>query len=164
MAQATYDSITREIAALQARAEAIRKKEVGEVIRRIKEAIAQYGLTATDLGLAGRRSASSVTGSSRSAGGFADDQGNTWSGRGRRPQWFLDALAAGKAPEELKVGASTQKKKRQAKSKATPTKTRGKKQTGYSDGTNTWSGRGRRPQWFVDALAAGRTAEELSVK
>jgi DNA-binding protein H-NS len=27
----------------------------------------------------------------------------------------------------------------------------------------TWSGRGRRPQWFVHALEAGKTAEELAV-
>ena len=27
----------------------------------------------------------------------------------------------------------------------------------------TWSGRGRKPQWFVDALAAGKTASELVI-
>ena len=27
----------------------------------------------------------------------------------------------------------------------------------------TWSGRGRRPQWFVEALEAGKTVEDLSV-
>jgi len=27
----------------------------------------------------------------------------------------------------------------------------------------TWSGRGRRPQWFVAAIEAGKTAEDLSV-
>lgn len=27
----------------------------------------------------------------------------TWSGRGRKPQWFADALAAGKTPEDLTV-------------------------------------------------------------
>ncbi len=27
----------------------------------------------------------------------------------------------------------------------------------------TWSGRGRRPQWFVDALDAGNTAEDLAI-
>ena len=27
----------------------------------------------------------------------------------------------------------------------------------------TWSGRGRKPQWFVDALAAGKTAGELAI-
>ncbi|RBP84985.1 DNA-binding protein H-NS [Rhodobacter sp. 140A] len=27
----------------------------------------------------------------------------------------------------------------------------------------TWSGRGRKPQWFVEALAAGKTAEDLTI-
>ena len=28
----------------------------------------------------------------------------------------------------------------------------------------TWSGRGRRPQWFVDALTAGKTAGDLEIR
>ena len=28
----------------------------------------------------------------------------TWSGRGRKPQWFHEALASGKTPEDLAVG------------------------------------------------------------
>ncbi len=28
----------------------------------------------------------------------------TWSGRGRKPHWFVEALAAGKAAEELEIG------------------------------------------------------------
>ena len=27
----------------------------------------------------------------------------------------------------------------------------------------TWSGRGRKPHWFVDALAAGKTEDELTI-
>jgi DNA-binding protein H-NS len=27
----------------------------------------------------------------------------------------------------------------------------------------TWSGRGRKPQWFVELLATGKTAEELAI-
>lgn len=28
----------------------------------------------------------------------------------------------------------------------------------------TWSGRGRKPQWFADALAAGKSAAELEIR
>ena len=28
----------------------------------------------------------------------------------------------------------------------------------------TWSGQGRKPQWFVDALAAGTTAGDLEIR
>ena len=27
----------------------------------------------------------------------------------------------------------------------------------------TWSGRGRKPQWFVEALAAGKSADDLAI-
>lgn len=27
----------------------------------------------------------------------------------------------------------------------------------------TWSGRGRKPQWFVEALAAGKSADDMAV-
>ena len=27
----------------------------------------------------------------------------------------------------------------------------------------TWSGRGRKPQWFVEALEAGKTANDLAI-
>lgn len=28
---------------------------------------------------------------------------DTWSGRGRKPRWFIEAIAAGKSPEDLAV-------------------------------------------------------------
>lgn len=31
------------------------------------------------------------------------DKSDTWSGRGRKPRWFIAALAAGMAPEDLSV-------------------------------------------------------------
>jgi len=32
-----------------------------------------------------------------------------------------------------------------------------------ADATDTWSGRGRKPRWFLKALASGRTPEDLSI-
>lgn len=32
-----------------------------------------------------------------------DDSSDTWSGRGRKPRWFVAALAAGKHPEEMSI-------------------------------------------------------------
>ena len=48
----TLAALNAQIAALQTQADALRKKEVAEVIAKIKDAIAHYGLTAADLGLA----------------------------------------------------------------------------------------------------------------
>lgn len=45
-------------------------------------------------------------------------------------------------------------------------KTRAPAQAKYQHPENsslTWSGRGRKPQWFAEALAAGKTPEDLSI-
>lgn len=120
----TLKAIHEQIAALQAKAEAIRQQEVGVVIAKIKDAIAHYGLTAADLGLAGiapkaakpsspgrkagrkpggGRASSARKGKPMRAAKYTDGQGNTWSGVGKRPNWFKAALAAGKKEEELLV-------------------------------------------------------------
>ena len=100
--------IRKEIEALQRQAEVLKQKEAKDVIARIKEAIAHYGLTAADLGLAGNSrargpDAGSVRGGVKtdSKVKYRDEAGNTWSGHGRRPKWFIDAVANGKTPEQL---------------------------------------------------------------
>jgi DNA-binding protein H-NS len=115
----TLAALNAQIAALQAQADALRKKEVAEVIAKIKDAIGHYGLTAADLGLAtvARKNAKApasnggkLASKRRTKGGpkpsaravkFKDEQGNTWGGMGKRPRWFKAALAAGKTPEDL---------------------------------------------------------------
>jgi DNA-binding protein H-NS len=121
--------IEKQIEALEREAESLRKKEAAGVIARIKEAIAHYHLSAQDLGLAseprGRRGVArgsrrprpegrqlsngtlaKATGAPRRrAGGvqYKDDAGNTWSGRGRRPEWLKAALQSGKSLEDLRA-------------------------------------------------------------
>lgn len=105
--------IQKQIAKLEQQANELKKKEARDVIARIKEAIAFYGLTPADLGFGGakgRKAGATKVGGTRaksrgkaSAGRikYRDEHGNTWTGHGRRPQWFLDAVAAGKTPEQL---------------------------------------------------------------
>jgi DNA-binding protein H-NS len=109
----TYEQIQQQIETLQREADALRAKEVAGVIEKIKAAIDAYGLTAADLGLAkgprkpkaqaapARRGAAKKTRAAKSGPKYRDDQGNEWVGRGKRPQWIKDALAAGKTLEEL---------------------------------------------------------------
>lgn len=109
----TYADIQKEITALQKAAETLRQKEIAGVIERIKVAIATYQLTASDLGLAGRAASAPKAAKTRgrkagaksaSVAMYKDpDSGKTWSGRGRRPDWFTKALAAGKKAEELRA-------------------------------------------------------------
>ena len=100
--------INAEIARLQKEAKALRNREIGEVVSKIKKAIKHYALTPSDLfGRAvaanGKAAAKAARKSGKKPGviRFRDEAGNTWTGRGKRPNWFKDALAAGKKPEDL---------------------------------------------------------------
>jgi len=115
----TLAALNAQIAALQAQADALRKKEMAEVIAKARGAIVRYGLTAADVGFG--KAAGNVGKSLAEVGGkpakngrknaaakpaakpakFRDDQGHTWGGMGKRPDWFKAALAAGKTPEDL---------------------------------------------------------------
>ena len=114
----SYAQLMKQIDVLRHQAEGIKRKEVEGVIKRIKEAIAVYGLTAADLGLAGsgagarrgpglkRGAAPSKAGKSAKVPGkpkYRDDAGHAWSGKGPRPGWFKAALASGKTLEDLAV-------------------------------------------------------------
>jgi DNA-binding protein H-NS len=111
----TYKQILKQIDALKAEAEKVRRHEADGVISRIREAISAYGLTAADLGLE-RRKPGPKPGSRRGPGRprktstgrkvapkFRDSNGNTWAGRGKRPVWLREALAAGAKLEDFAV-------------------------------------------------------------
>ena len=115
----TLAALNAQIAALQVQADALRKKEVAEVIARVKDAIVHYRLTAADLGFgkaagnvgklpaavggkpAKKKRKNAAVRSAGKAVKFKDDQGHAWGGIGKRPDWFKAALAAGKTPEDL---------------------------------------------------------------
>lgn len=109
----TYIQLRKQIDALSRDAERLKKNEVKDVVARIKEAIDSYGLTAADLGLSGakrglkpgfKRSPQRTSGKKAvKAVKFRDGDGNTWVGRGPRPQWLRDALASGKLLKDFAV-------------------------------------------------------------
>ena len=109
----SLDDIQRQIEKLQLQAAAIKAKEVSGVIDRIKVAIDAYGLTPADLFegkeptakktkvvVAGGRSKLAVK-KAPAAAKFKDDAGNSWSGHGRKPFWFIQALESGKTVADL---------------------------------------------------------------
>ena len=109
----TLAQINRQIDKLQRQAEVLKQQEVSGVISRIRSAIDHYGLTARDLGLpSGRggaaRKTTRVTSDRKALAvrkpvpvKYKDDEGHTWTGRGKRPNWFKSALESGKSPEDL---------------------------------------------------------------
>ena|SRR5690242_3745799 len=85
---ATYRQLVEQMSKVQAQMEAARKKELASTIEQIKAQIAEYGITAEELGFASKRTASRKT-----TGGlppkYRDPKtGKTWSGRGRVPAWL----------------------------------------------------------------------------
>ena len=113
----SYTQIVKQIEVLKAEAEKLRRSEMAGVVERIREAIAFYNLTAADLGLGakaasapkaaakktGRRKATAKAVSSPAVMKYRDEQGRGWVGRGKRPQWLRDALAAGKTLQDFAV-------------------------------------------------------------
>lgn len=75
--------------------------------RRKKEALAELEDKARSLGF----SLAELTGLSvgrkktPTAAKYANPQNpdETWSGRGRKPRWYIDAIGAGREPEELTI-------------------------------------------------------------
>lgn len=106
----SYAQIVKQIKALEAEADKARRAEIDGVVTRIREAIQFYNLTAADLGLsmkgkpaadraaapAKRKKRKTAVAKTPAAAKFGDGQGNTWVGRGKRPQWLRDALNSGK--------------------------------------------------------------------
>lgn len=139
----TYQAVKAEIAKLEARAETLRKTELKSVIAQVRKTIAEYGLTAADLGLG--RAAAKPAGRKPATAGMAkyrDPQsGQTWTGRGRPPTWILaakdrsafliDGAGAGGAPSAAKSAAKSTAKQgrapRKGRVKAAPAGKRGGK-------------------------------------
>jgi DNA-binding protein H-NS len=112
----TLAALQQQIQKLQDQADAIKKKEAVGVIAKIKVAIEAYGLKPED----------------------------------------LFGSAAEKAKRPYKAREIAPKKVAAQKKSPAPPK--------YTDGTSFWSGHGKRPQWFKDAVESGKTIEDLAVK
>jgi DNA-binding protein H-NS len=112
----SYQNILKQIEALKAEAEKVRRDEIGGVIARIREAIDHYGLSAADLGLAvkakpgpkpsaapKRKKRKGAAAKTAGVVKYSNGAGGTWGGRGKRPTWLRDALAGGKQLSDFAV-------------------------------------------------------------
>jgi DNA-binding protein H-NS len=120
----SYAQMIAQIEELKKQAEKTRKEELSTVIKTIKKQIADYGITAEDLGLSsaaakrGRKPGRPVKAvakpgrkprAKRANAGvkvppkYRDDAGNTWTGRGKQPKWVLQAIAVGRSLESMLI-------------------------------------------------------------
>lgn len=85
---ATYKELLAQKAKLEEQLETVRIKELESVIQQVCQTVAEYGLTAEDLGLAPQRGRR-VGKKTPVAPKYQDPKtGATWSGRGRAPAWI----------------------------------------------------------------------------
>jgi DNA-binding protein H-NS len=162
----TYAQLQKQIASLEAQARKAKSAETDAVIGRMKEAIAVYGITAADL-FGGKSAKAARSKGARQIGAkYADGDGNTWVGMGKRPQWLRDALAAGKSLQDFAVGGPAKPKSNGAaavgKKAGGHKRRKGAGKTKYKDDAgHHWSGFGPQPRWLRDAVAGGRDIEEF---
>lgn len=95
-----YEKLLKQIAELQQKADEIKKTEMKGAIDQVNALIAQYELTAKDLTFGGAKTEKVTKASKKTvAVKYADDKGNTWTGRGRTPAWIVAAEISGKSRE-----------------------------------------------------------------
>jgi len=81
----------------------VEEREKQQALKAAEEAAAKFGFSLTDLtGGRGRKSAGKKT---KAAAKYRNPENaaQTWSGLGRRPQWFHDAVNAGTDPKTLEI-------------------------------------------------------------
>ncbi len=103
---ATYKELLAQRAVLEKEIEEARKAELADAIVRTKQLIAEHGLTAADLGfkVAGL-TAGAVVGKARArvAVKYRGPNGETWSGRGKAPNWLTSLEAQERHRNEFLV-------------------------------------------------------------
>jgi DNA-binding protein H-NS len=118
----SYAEMIAKIEELKKQAEKTRKEEFSSIVKAMKKEIADYGITAEDLGLStrgttkrGRKGAAATKKSgskprakrastgSKVAPKYRDDAGNTWTGRGKQPKWVVAAIDSGRTLESMLI-------------------------------------------------------------
>jgi DNA-binding protein H-NS len=85
-----YAKLKDQIAQLQAQAEEVRRQEIADVVADVLAKIAEYGLTAEDLGFAERAKRGRPPKKAPLPPRYRDPKtGQTWSGRGKPPNWIV---------------------------------------------------------------------------
>lgn len=111
--EAELAGLERRKVELRRHANALRRQEIEGVIKRIQDDVKRYRLSEQQIfgplrssrveqvhtpdgpRLVRRRAAALPK--------FQNDKGETWTGRGKRPKWFQEALRAGKTPDDLLI-------------------------------------------------------------
>lgn len=102
---ATYAELQEQIKKLQVEAEKVKAAEIESILADVKGKIAQYGLTAEQLGFAAAPKKGGKKAAAKESTVMYKKGDLTWSGaaRGRKPAWVVEAQAAGEDLEQYRV-------------------------------------------------------------
>ncbi|MDR5740250.1 H-NS family nucleoid-associated regulatory protein [Caballeronia sp. LZ016] len=145
----TLSNIEERIRKLQARADAIQKKQAIAAVAKIHSLMKEHGLTIDDLTSRGRAGAGKdwAKAALAATGKYRDPKtGATWSGRGRAPAWIANA----KNRARFLVSAAVESNDSDS-GKRTGNYPRGPQPAKYRDPKSgaEWSGRGKAPGWLA---------------
>ena len=108
----TYRQVRAQIEALQAEADKLRAGEKSQVLKQVKDLVAQFDLSPQEVfGRAAAKGPARKGGAREATSAkYRDGQGNEWGGRGPRPRWVKEAIAAGHDLTDFLVGAKAAKR------------------------------------------------------
>jgi len=92
---ASFKEIQAQIEQLQRQAADQRESELAGAVRKIRDLMQEYGITAQDLQAPRTKAAKKKSGTVQFRNA---ESGDTWSGRGRMPNWL-----AGKDKEQFRI-------------------------------------------------------------
>lgn len=102
---ASYAELKAQAEALLAQAEQMRKQERAGVIAELRAKMAEYGITAEELGGAAARGTKAKASRAKAEPKYRGPNGELWSGGpGRKPEWVRKVLAAGGNIENFRIG------------------------------------------------------------
>lgn len=97
----------KELEALRADTEKalanLHKKEKKDALAAVQKAAAEFGFSLEDLTAKRGPGRPASKGSAAPKYVNPDDASQTWTGKGRQPNWFKSAVAAGKSPEDMEI-------------------------------------------------------------
>ncbi|HEX2541244.1 MAG TPA: H-NS histone family protein [Caldimonas sp.] len=105
---ATLQELMAQKEALERQIDQTRNQARSDAIEKIRAMMAEYGLTAADLGGKGSgkvaRKTKAAGGGGKVAAKYRNaSTGETWSGRGLQPRWLKAALASGRKLSDFAV-------------------------------------------------------------
>ena len=74
-------------------------------IASVRALMTEHGLTVSDLGPIAAVARDPKSAKTASVAMYRNETGQTYAGRGKRPHWLRDALAAGRTLESFRIGA-----------------------------------------------------------